>query len=56
MPHELGRRDLIKLTAGAAIAVTASAAGEHRFFTSEEYPLVEELTELMIPADDHSGV
>jgi hypothetical protein len=55
MPGEIGRRDLIRLTAGAAIAAKARAAGEHRFFTPEEYALVEQLTELIIPADDHSG-
>jgi gluconate 2-dehydrogenase subunit 3-like protein len=54
MAHELGRRDLIKLTAGAAIS-SARAAGQPKFFTPDEFAMVEELTELIIPADEHSG-
>jgi sugar phosphate isomerase/epimerase len=46
------RRDLIKWSLGAALA---RAADKHRFFTSEEYALVDELTEMIIPADEHSG-
>ena len=55
MAGEIGRRDLIKITAGAALASQSRAAGGHRFFTSEEYALVDELTELIIPADEKSG-
>jgi len=54
MEHEIARRDLIKL-AGAALASTARAANQQRFFTPEEYALVEELTEMIIPADEKSG-
>src|SRR5262245_50753708 len=61
----LTRREIIKLGAGAAIAAaittqvgTAVAnTGQGRsllFFTKEEFALVDELTELIIPADDHS--
>ena len=46
------RRDLIKL---AALASTARAAGPPRFFTPEEHAAVDELTELIIPADEKSG-
>jgi Gluconate 2-dehydrogenase subunit 3 len=62
---ELTRRDMIKLGASAAIAVAitrldanavAHAAQDKAplFFTKEEFALVDELTELIIPADDHS--
>jgi gluconate 2-dehydrogenase gamma chain len=47
------RRDLIKLSAGAALV--ARAAAPHRFFTEEEYKVVDELTEMIIPADEKSG-
>jgi hypothetical protein len=62
---EFTRREMIKLGAGAAIAVTltrveANALGrgpqgkKPLFFTREEFALVDELTELIIPSDDHS--
>ena len=51
----IGRRDLIKITAGAALASQSRAAGAHKFFSGDEYALVDELTELIVPADDHSG-
>jgi hypothetical protein len=59
---DLTRRDVIKLGAaatlgaslgvGEALAQTAPAAPA--FFTKEEFALVDELSELIIPADDHS--
>ena len=61
---ELSRRELLKLGAGAAFGVAltgldARAVAEAvrqapLFFTKEEFALVDELTELIIPADDHS--
>jgi len=62
---ELTRREMIKLTASATLAAplvglvsaraaTASQAKAPLFFTREEFQLVDELTELIIPADDHS--
>jgi hypothetical protein len=62
---ELTRREIIKLGASAAIAATligldassvAHAAQDKAplFFTKEEFALVDELTELIIPTDDHS--
>ncbi len=62
---ELSRRELIKLGAGAALAVTltgldakagAQTAQEKAplFFTKDEFALVDELTELIIPTDEHS--
>src|SRR5215471_737553 len=60
----LTRRDIIKLGATAAIAAAITTidgpavaiAGQKNllFFTKEEFALVDELTELIIPADDHS--
>ncbi len=56
MPVEINRRDLIRLGAGAVLAVPAafSAAGAPKFFTPAEFALLDELTEMIIPADDHS--
>jgi gluconate 2-dehydrogenase subunit 3-like protein len=59
--NELTRREMMKLGASAAIAIgaagwDASVFGQNQplFFTKEEFALVDELTELIIPADDHS--
>ena len=66
---ELSRRDLIKLGAAATLAaslgvgepvaaqssaVATSRAAAQTFFTPEELALVDELSELIIPTDDHS--
>ena len=61
----LTRRELIKLGASAAVAATligidsglARAAQDKPpfFFTKEEFALVDELTELIIPTDEHSA-
>ena len=67
---DLGRRDLIKLGAAATLAaslgvgeplaaqsttgVTTPLAAAQTFFTPEELALVDELSELIIPTDDHS--
>jgi hypothetical protein len=66
---DLGRRDLIKLGAAATLAASlgvgeplaaqspaaaAPVAAAHTFFTPEELALVDELSELIIPTDDHS--
>jgi hypothetical protein len=50
----MNRRDLFKISAGAA-AVAARGQSAHRFFTPEEYAVVDELTETIIPADEKSG-
>jgi hypothetical protein len=56
MAEELARRELIKIAAGTAAAATLSqAAPQPKFFTAEEYALVDELTEIVIPADEKSG-
>ena len=47
------RRDLIKLSAGAVLVAKASAP--HRFFTEDEFAVVEQLTEMIIPEDEKSG-
>ncbi len=59
-----GRRDLIKLGTAATLAVSLRAAAPlaaqaatsaaRTFFTPEELALVDELSELIIPADAHS--
>ena len=62
---ELTRREIIKLGGAAAITVAltgldarvlahAAQNAAPLFFTKEEFALVDELTELIIPADDHS--
>ena len=55
---ELSRRDLIKLGAAATLTVSLGATGSlaqaPRFFTPEELALVDELSEIIIPSDDHS--
>jgi len=63
---ELTRREMIKLTASAVVAVPLIGQSEALarasdlqnkaplFFTKEEFALADELTELIIPADDHS--
>jgi hypothetical protein len=57
--EDLTRRDAIKL--GAAVTVAVSIEGTHAlaqqpatYFTREELALVDELAEMIIPADDHS--
>jgi hypothetical protein len=55
------RRDALKITAGAALAVpllkgaaAGAPAAAPRFFNAAEYALVDELTDLIIPTDAHS--
>jgi len=55
MANPIGRRDLIKITAGAALASNAPAVARPRFFTPQEFAAVEEVTEMIIPADEKSG-
>lgn len=59
----VGRREVIKLTAGALITPALPQTKKRtakpvqpvaRFFTPAELALVDELAELIIPADDHS--
>jgi len=63
--HEtnLDRRDLIKLGAAATLAVSLGVgeplsaqapAGARTFLTPDELALVDELSEMVIPTDDHS--
>ena len=63
---EVTRRDLLKAAGAAAIAAplvageplaaaVAAAADAPKFFTRDQWALVDELSEIMIPADDHSG-
>jgi hypothetical protein len=56
MPYEIDRRDLIRIGAGAVLAVPAvfAAAEAPKFFTPAEFAMLDELTEIVIPADEHS--
>ena len=63
----VGRREMMKLTAGAIIAPALPQTGPknrrppakaqtntHHFFTPDEFAMVDELSELIIPTDEHS--
>jgi hypothetical protein len=56
--NDVTRRDMLKITAGTVVAigggVLQAAPAQPLFFTPAEFALVDELTELIIPADDHS--
>ena len=62
MSDELTRRDAIKLGAAATVAasvglpeaVAGQAAAAKPFLTKSELALLDELSEMIIPADDHS--
>ena len=59
----VSRREAMKIAVGAALSVpllpkagaAAAPAARPRFFTPAELALVDELTEMIIPADGHSG-
>jgi hypothetical protein len=62
--RQLSRRELIETTAAALLAtpllkavpgIVRPAGAAPRFFTAAEYRLVDELTEMIIPADQASG-
>ncbi len=59
MDTNLNRRDLFKfLTAAATLASTlqlpAAEPGAPLFFTQDEFAMLDKLTDLVIPTDDHS--
>jgi len=58
MSSDFNRRDLLKLLSAAAfstpLALSAAEPGAPLFFTKDEFLLLDTLTELVIPADDHS--
>ncbi len=58
MESTLNRRDLLKLFSAAALAaplaLPAPEQGAPLFFTKDEFLLLDTLTELVIPADEHS--
>lgn len=59
MPHEINRRDLIRIGAGALAGAPLAAAPlaiaeAPKFFTPAEFAMLDELTEMIIPADEHS--
>ncbi|HEY6987911.1 MAG TPA: gluconate 2-dehydrogenase subunit 3 family protein [Bryobacteraceae bacterium] len=53
---KIDRREALKLAGGAFLYLQLAAAepGAPLFFTRDEFALLDELTELLIPADDHS--
>src|SRR5438093_13558144 len=62
-PESLSRRDMIAATAaalvtpllqGGAVSMQPVAGVPGKFLTAAEYALLDELTELFIPAADHS--
>ncbi|HXM40079.1 MAG TPA: gluconate 2-dehydrogenase subunit 3 family protein [Bryobacteraceae bacterium] len=56
MSYEINRRDLIRIGAGAVVAAPAvfAVSDTPKFFTLAEFAMLDELTETIIPADDHS--
>ena len=56
MNPPLNRRDLLKLfsTATLAVPLALPAPGTPKFFSKDEFALLDALTELLIPKDDHS--
>ena len=56
MSNELKRRELFKFAAGSAVAASAlRAQSPHKFFTPDEFQIVDAFTEILIPADQNSG-
>ena len=51
----MDRRELFSIAVGAAAAAKVAGAQAHKFFTDAEFPVVGELTEIVIPADEKSG-
>ncbi len=53
---QISRRELVELLAGAAFALQLPAAepGAPLFFTKDEFALLDCLTDLIIPTDEHS--
>jgi len=56
MEPALNRRDLLKTVtiAFTALQLPAGEPGAPLFFTKDEFAMLDRLTELIIPADDHS--
>ena len=54
MAEDLNRREILKFTAGTAIAARVAIAQEHKFFTGDEFTMVDELTDILIPTDEKS--
>lgn len=55
MAEDLKRREILKFTAGTLVASQIALGQQHRFFTADEYNMVDELTDIVIPADGQSG-
>lgn len=56
MNDEIKRRELFKAVAGSLVATAALRAQQpHKFFTPEEFAVVEEFTDILIPSDAQSA-
>jgi len=54
MAEDLKRREILKFTAGTVIAARMAVAQEHKFFTADEFVMVDEISEILIPTDEKS--
>ncbi len=57
MQVSLNRRELVKIVGAAtfsALQLPAAEPGKPLFFSGEEFALFDSLTEIIVPADDHS--
>lgn len=48
------RRDLLKALAATPLLLSAADPNKPLFFTQDEYALLDHITEMIIPTDDHS--
>ena len=54
MAEDLKRREILKFTAGTVLAARVALAQEHKFFTADEFTMVDEISEILIPTDEKS--
>ncbi len=54
MAEDLKRREILKFTAGTVLAARVAVAQEHKFFTADEFTMVDEISEIIIPTDAKS--
>ena len=54
MADDIKRRELLTVVAGTALAAKAALAQAPHFFAPAELAIAQELTEILIPTDDHS--
>ena len=54
MAEDLKRREILKFTAGTILAARVAIAQEHKFFTADEFTMVDEISDILIPTDEKS--